>query len=76
MSIGGFGMFPNGYGYQPSEYCYYKTKPHYKLFPFRWYDLWEEKWITDGTHVPISSLTLLASRQPLIVIKGMKKLLK
>jgi hypothetical protein len=76
MGIGGFGIGNSPYQYTPSEYCYYKTKPHYKLFPFKWYDLWEEKWITDGTHVPIVKLTLLASRQPLKVVMGMKKLLK
>lgn len=64
------------YGYTPSKWVNYEIKPHYKLFPFKWYDLWEEKWESDGTHVPISSLTMLAERQPLQVVVGMKKLLK
>ena len=53
-----------------------KIRPTYKLFPFIWYDLVEEKWETDGTHVPARTLTMLASRKSKKVIVGMQKLLK
>lgn len=71
MGVGGV-----NFNYRPSSWVVYIIKPHYKLFPFKWYDLLEEKWVSDGTHVPTESLTMLAERQPLKVVIGMKKLLK
>jgi hypothetical protein len=69
----------NGRGLQaPKIHKVYKVVPSFKLFPFVWYDLVCENWITDGLFVPVGGKTkeVLAKRKPLQVVEGMRKLFK
>lgn len=53
----------------------YKIRPHYKWFPFIWYDLWRCEQTTHMTGIEFAERELIAERQKKIVITGMKKLL-
>jgi hypothetical protein len=60
----------------------YEMKPHYKLFPFVWFDLWRKDYVLGSNHLGSNyydttiNLTLLASRQKKSVVLGMMKLVK
>ena len=55
----------------------YEMNPHYKLFPFVWFDLWRKDYGVGQSYFRNPpTLTLLASRQKKSVIVGMMKLLK
>lgn len=71
MGVGS--VYPN---YSPMTWEKYDIVPHYKWFRFIWYDLVHEKWQTDGSHVPMSEVTVLRSKVRKKEVKTFLKLLK
>lgn len=76
MGSGGVGKFGSRGSGLPSVHIKYEIKPHYKLFPFKWYDVIEEKWETDGTYVPMMTTKKIQERVNLKTAVGMRKLMK
>lgn len=75
MGAGMGGKFGAG-GYRPSVHIAYIIKPHYKFYPFKWYDVIEDKWETDGTYVPVNTKNIIMERVNKKTAMGMRKLLK
>lgn len=69
-----------GVGYAPwmrgkFEQINYLIKPHYRWFPFIWFDVVKDRWWTDGTHTPMQEIKVLKSKVSKEVAIGFIKLL-
>ena len=71
--MGNFAGMSNGWSKQSFIHTSYEIRPTYRWFPFRWYDVLEVTWETDGTYVPVRNYSLLASKVPLGVAKVIVK---